>query len=92
MKKLILFSLVLIFLAIDGGALLAQCPMCRATAETNLANGGTEGQGLNNGILYMLGMPYFIIGTIAFLWWRNRNKRMDETTKVPVVKQHESLN
>ena len=58
--------------------LAAQCPMCRATAETNLANGGTEGQGLNNGILYMLGMPYIIIGTIAFFWWKNRRKEIDQ--------------
>ena len=53
--------------------------MCRATAETNLANGGTEGQGLNNGIMYMLGMPYVLIGTIAFFWWRNRRKFDDDT-------------
>lgn len=75
-----LFALVL-FLALPD--LVAQCPMCRATAETNLANGGTEGQGLNNGILYMLGMPYIVIGTIAFLWWRNRNKQADDGTSGP---------
>lgn len=79
MKKLILvFAAVLILsLAGVGGELLAQCPMCRATAESNLANGGTEGRGLNNGILYMLGMPYLLIGTIAFLWWKNRKKDED---------------
>jgi hypothetical protein len=79
MKKLMLiFTIVLIFtLSGVGGELLAQCPMCRATAESNLANGGTEGKGLNNGILYMLGMPYILIGTIAFLWWKNR-KTEDE--------------
>lgn len=58
--------------------LLAQCPMCRATAETNLANGGTEGRGLNNAILYMLGMPYIVVGTIAFFWWKNRRKGIDQ--------------
>ena len=74
MKKLVFlfaaFALVVVLGA--GQDLLAQCPMCRATAETNLANGGTEGRGLNNGILYMLGMPYILIGTVAFLWWKNR--------------------
>lgn len=73
MKKSILFSLVLIALLVGGGDLLAQCPMCRATAETNLANGGTEGAGLNNGIMYMLGMPYILIGTVGYFWWKNRN-------------------
>lgn len=84
MKKSILFLVLLQVLLIAGnGDLLAQCPMCRATAETNLANGGTEGQGLNNGILYMLGMPYLLIGTVAFLWWRNR-KQLDESEELAV--------
>lgn len=76
MKKLILIAcaVILVVLLGTGEELLAQCPMCRATAESNLANGGTEGRGLNNGILYMLGMPYVLIGTIAFLWWKNRKK------------------
>lgn len=80
MKKsvLVISGLVLVLLVTGDGELLAQCPMCRATAETNLANGGTEGQGLNNGIMYMLGMPYLLIGTIAFLWWRNRKQGMDD--------------
>lgn len=52
----------------------AQCPMCRMTAESNLANGGQEGEGLNNGILYMLATPYVLISIIAYLWWRNRRK------------------
>ncbi len=55
----------------------AQCPMCRMSAESNLKNGGTEGKGLNNGILYMLATPYMLIGVIGFIWWRNR-RRDDE--------------
>ena len=79
MKKsvLLILACLLVVLIGTGEELLAQCPMCRATAETNLANGGTEGRGLNNGILYMLGMPYILIGTIAFLWWRNRKQEED---------------
>lgn len=60
-------------------ATYAQCPMCRATAETNLANGGSAGKGLNAGILYMLATPYLIVGAIAFIWWRNRRKEEDES-------------
>jgi len=56
------------------GDLAAQCPMCRMAAETNLQNGGTEGRGLNTGILYMLSLPYLLIGTIGFIWWRNKRK------------------
>lgn len=66
-----LFLAVLIFLPEFADA---QCPMCRMTAESNLANGGNEGQGLNNGILYMLATPYLLIGIIGYVWWRNRRK------------------
>jgi len=58
----------------------AQCPMCRMSAESNLKNGGTDGQGLNNGILYMLATPYLIVAGIGFFWWRNR-KREEEFQK-----------
>jgi|GEM_PF-172730 len=52
----------------------AQCPMCRMSAESNLKNGGTDGRGLNAGILYMLAMPYMLVGFIGYWWWRNRKK------------------
>lgn len=92
MQRFTLLFLLLVFFALPE--LAAQCPMCRATAETNLANGGTEGQGLNNGIMYMLGMPYIVIGTIAFFWWRNRNKQADAGTSGPqsLPGDHSSLN
>lgn len=56
----------------------AQCPMCRMSAESNLENGGTEGRGLNTGILYMLAMPYLLVGGIGYIWWRNRRKETSE--------------
>ena len=55
----------------------AQCPMCKMSAESNLKNGGTAGQGLNQGILYMLLTPYLLIGTIGYVWYRNRRKEED---------------
>ncbi len=60
----------------------AQCPMCRMSAESNLKNGGTDGKGLNNGILYMLATPYMIVGVIGFIWWRNRRKEGEELEMV----------
>ena len=60
----------------------AQCPMCRMSAESNLKNGGTDGKGLNNGILYMLATPYMLIGVIGFIWWRNRRKEDEEEPKL----------
>lgn len=82
MKNTIIYLSLFLLLLVTPD-LVAQCPMCRATAETNLANGGTEGQGLNDGIMYMLGMPYVVIGTIAFFWWRNRRKGVDDPYQNP---------
>ena len=55
----------------------AQCAMCKAAAESNLKNGGTDGLGLNNGILYMLATPYLLIGGIIYMYWRNRKKNLE---------------
>lgn len=63
---------------ISAPTVSAQCPMCRMSAESNLENGGTEGKGLNTGILYMLAMPYLLVGGIGYLWWRNRRKETAE--------------
>lgn len=52
--------------------ILAQCPMCKMSAESNLKDGGTAGKGLNAGILFMLSMPYLLVGTLAYVWFRNR--------------------
>lgn len=72
MKKLVVFLIVVfLFLNID---LVAQCPMCKMAAESNLKNGGTAGKGLNAGILYMLLTPYILVGGLAFWWFKNKRK------------------
>lgn len=63
-----------LFLAVSVPSVSAQCPMCKIGAESNLKSGGTAGNGLNTGILYMLSMPYLLVGTIGFLWYKNRKK------------------
>jgi hypothetical protein len=49
-------------------AMHAQCSMCRAVAESGNKNGQNVGGGLNNGILYLLAVPYIIL----FLFFRKR--------------------
>lgn len=61
--------------------MLAQCPMCKMSAESNMKGGGTFGNGLNAGILYMLATPYLLVGTIGYIWWRNRLKRKELETE-----------
>lgn len=81
-KPAAVFLLIAVLIAFSMPDLLAQCPMCRMSAESNLANGGTEGKGLNNGILYMLATPYLIVGGIAYVWWRNRRKDSVEEEEI----------
>ena len=76
-KSISLLSLLFILTLAPINTMDAQCPMCRISAEKNLKDGGTAGKGLNKGILYMLATPYVLVGTIGFIWWRNR-KREDE--------------
>ena len=79
-KYSILFSIVILLVVLPGMEAIAQCPMCRAAAETNLANGGVEGKGLNTGILYMLALPYLLITTLGFLWWKNKKEESETTS------------
>lgn len=68
LKLGLLVSLCLICFVLD---LDAQCPMCKIAAESNLEAGGTEGKGLNKGILYILSMPYLLVATLGFIWWKS---------------------
>ena len=75
MKKLSL--LVLFFLiALDN---FGQCAMCRATIESNLSEGrGSIGTGLNFGILYLLVIPYLLVGALIYLWFKTGKKELKE--------------
>lgn len=55
----------------------AQCSMCSATAENSVANGNTEGDGLNDGILYLLAAPYLAVACVGYIWYRNYRKKAE---------------
>lgn len=76
----VLISLLVTFIQSD---LMAQCPMCKMSAEQNLKDGGTAGKGLNRGILYMLSVPYMLVGGLGLLWWKNRRRLSDEIYEQP---------
>lgn len=39
----------------------AQCSMCRLMAESSYAGGSDIGKGLNDGITYIMGIPYLLL-------------------------------
>ncbi len=74
----VLFATILIFfiLFISSEPLMAQCPMCKASAESSIQSGSNVAKGLNKGILYLLAMPYILFSVIFLLWYKNYRKKV----------------
>ena len=75
MKKtsfLILF--ILSILLVSQITAEAQCSLCTKTAQQM---GEKPAQGMNSGILYLMMMPFVIVGFIGFRWWKY-NKALEE--------------
>lgn len=49
--------------------------MCTLNAENSVQNGNTEGRGLNNGILYLLAMPYLAVAVVGFIWYKKYRRK-----------------
>ena len=54
------------------GDLDAQCVMCKAVAEDSAAQGAV-GRGINQGILYIMVVPYILLGIIGYLIFKKWN-------------------
>ncbi len=46
----------------------AQCSMCRAVLESEAD--GKVAEGINNGILYLMAIPYVIVGGLFYFVYR----------------------
>ncbi|MCK0108511.1 hypothetical protein MWU58_04350 [Flavobacteriaceae bacterium S0825] len=51
----------------------AQCAMCRAVLESE--DGQKTAQGINNGIVYLMLIPYILIGGIGFVIYRKLKQK-----------------
>ena len=68
--------------------IVAQCPMCKAAAESNLKNGGTAGMGLNAGIIYLFLTPFTIIATLTIAWfWTNHRNKKKEIAEIEIERE-----
>lgn len=54
----------------------AQCAMCRAVLETE--EGQTAAKGINNGIVYLMAIPYILVGGIALVIYYKFTKKKNE--------------
>ena len=69
MKQKVFFFIfsVIFFLEMN-----AQCAMCRAVLESE--EGQETAKGINDGIIYLMAIPYLLIGGIAFFIYKKFNK------------------
>lgn len=64
-KSSFFFFLFSFFYTISSSA---QCAMCRAALETE--EGGVKGEAVNDGILYLMMIPYLLVGILGFAIYR----------------------
>ena len=66
---------VLLFFSFD---VEAQCAMCKASIESSVEEGvPSPGSGINQGIMYIMGIPYLLVATAGFFIYRH-NKNLDK--------------
>ncbi|MBA6313341.1 hypothetical protein [Cellulophaga baltica] len=64
-KKLVF---VLLFLLLLPNLADAQCAMCRAVLESE--EGMTTAKGINDGIVYLMAIPYILVGVLFYFVYR----------------------
>jgi hypothetical protein len=54
-----------------------QCAMCKAVVEANLEAGDTKGAGLNDGILFLMSMPYIAVLLFGVFYYLQKKKTQE---------------
>ena len=66
MKQKTLFFIISLFAFLQ---IEAQCAMCRAVLESE--EGQSTAEGVNDGIVYLMSIPYILVGGIGFIiYWK----------------------
>jgi hypothetical protein len=82
-KNILYFSLTAFFFVFQIASAIAQCPMCKATAESAIREGSQKMASLNDGILYLFFIPYLLIGAVGYVWYRNYKRfKREEAARV----------
>lgn len=69
MKKEVLFlTLFFILLIFSPQSLEAQCSMCRAVLESE--EGQATAKGINDGIVYLMAIPYILVAGVGYVVYR----------------------
>ena len=73
MLKIKLLFLVILMIYFNSLS-FAQCAMCKAVVEANLESGDTKGAGLNDGILFLMSMPYIAVFLFGVFYYLQKKK------------------
>lgn len=65
MKTKIVFCILFLIFVLKTNA---QCAMCRAVLESE--EGQTAAQGINDGIVYLMAIPYILVAGISYFIYR----------------------
>jgi hypothetical protein len=65
MKKLVIIFLLL--LATHSFTVSAQCSICAKTAQQM---GEKPAKGFNSGIIYLMLVPFGVMGYVGYRWWK----------------------
>tara|TARA_B100000902_G_C27181508_1_gene849177 strand:+ start:730 stop:963 length:234 start_codon:yes stop_codon:yes gene_type:complete len=71
-KKTILTLLLFVFVNVKC---FTQCAMCKSVVESNLESGDAIGSGLNDGILFLMSMPYLAFFLFCLMFYFQNKKR-----------------
>ncbi len=67
-KRQLNFIVVLVFLVLVPSLVEAQCAMCRAVLESETT--GNAAKGINNGIVYLMAIPYVLVAGVFYFVYR----------------------
>lgn len=81
LKKVFWIFLLVLNLALSSEETQAQCSVCRTSVENaKQEGGGNIARGINNGILYLMVIPYLFAGVTAIILIKMRQrKRLKES-------------
>lgn len=74
-SKFFYFLLFTCFFFLEGNA---QCAMCRASLQ-NEANKATA-EGVNDGIVYLMAIPYILVAGVFYAVWRLKQKKKEQAS------------
>lgn len=71
-NKFFYFLLFTCFFFLEGNA---QCAMCRASLQNEANKAAAEG--VNDGIVYLMAIPYILVAAVFYAVWRLKQKNKE---------------